>query len=189
MEKFQLLDILDPIFDAFNAGDFENVLKCMEAVCKDDLIYHCVVNGFSLYGIKEFMVFWAIVHEIYPDAMCKVLERRLRTETIPKVNGSINSKQNKYVVEIVYKFTGTNISSRPSFEIFREATTKYPLPDVMTIEDISLYATRHTCLVPPPNEETTCCILYETTLTCNDNFKMERWDCEFIAANFSSARS
>lgn len=148
--KRRRLEAFDPVIDAFNIGDFEQMGAILNEKCEENVILSSQLLSEDSVGKKALLLFWGLLHETYPDAMIQILETRLSTvsrasfhasskprvipadidnSTIPVDLSSSSSSQDPadtpYVgqyhsVEYVYKFTGTRITDRPVGQTFNK---------------------------------------------------------------------
>lgn len=113
----------DPVVEAFSLGDFEMMTSILTDLCSSTVILKSSLLEKEYTGRKPIFFFWSLLHEIYPDAMLEVLERRFSIISNETYNTTISRHQNyekvdpsdtteKYFVENVYKFTGTRISNK-----------------------------------------------------------------------------
>ena len=257
------LYILDSIFDSFNICDVETLYKLIQQHCHIDLLFQSTYHHqTSFLGRNAAFIFWNFAHEAYPDAMIKILERRIISIAIPStgtgttaagttavgttaVNGPSSSgssisttspasttvattaaattdmpaataptpaataaiaqpltpelMQQQFQqssrslsrVEIVYKFTGTRITSRSVHDIFAEFMTSQPLHSTISsnYDDLTLDMVRFVTSggIPPSTstleaDEAKSCIMEAVVTFDPETNLIKEWTLEVLAA-------
>jgi len=181
------LEIFDPIMDAFNTGDFQLMSDLMRENCRNDVELSATSIRGKLCGIVPLLVFFGLLHETYPDAMVKILERRLCSTKKP-VGKSPHLKSPLdadvvQCVDYVYKLVGTSISTRPIHKVFNKVIEGLKdRGEDLTQEEITsaISGLLNTDTSATENE---CAFIVETELAFDHNNKIIKWSYEVLAAD------
>lgn len=98
--------------DIFNLGEPEELYSILKAACSEDTRVNISPHKISTQSVPAIFALLYISQTIYPDAMCKVLERR-----VYPCNNNIPRTMR---VEYIFKFSGTRILSKYLMETFQE---------------------------------------------------------------------
>lgn len=206
------LEFFDPIMNAFNTGDFDVMAAIMRNSVRDDCLFRAQYIKSGLRGLIPLLVFFGLLHEAYPDAMVKILERRIsstkkpavalsNTASMPTPSAESNNDESNIIssssaesslplqiteslqrVDYVYKLVGTSISSRPLPAIYNKAIEKLKDRTSLTQEDISV-AISGLLAGGDGAHEGECAYIVETGLSFDCNNKIVEWTYEVLAAD------
>lgn len=112
--RHRRLGIFDPIMDAFNTGDFQLMSDFMRENCRSDVELSATSIRGKLCGIVPLLVFFGLLHETYPDAMVKILERRLCSTKKPV--GKLQRDTSPLDADVVQWSTMSTNSSALAFQ-------------------------------------------------------------------------
>jgi hypothetical protein len=170
------LEVFDPMMDAFNSGDFAQMTKLVHNSCHDEVRLKFPNSSSSYQGVTSILIFWGLLHETYPDAMTKILEKRISSST--SASCPIQS------AEYVYKFHGTRITSKPVMESFAQIMEAVNNKHDMTHEEIVSAIARQMTSIPPQSyEEHECSFIAETILTFDSENKITEWAYDVLASD------
>ena len=190
------LGFFDPVMEAFNTGDFEAMSDIMRKTIRDDCIFRAPYIKTDMRGLIPLLAFFGLLHEAYPDAMVKVLERRIwatqktsvkANDTSSIASDSSDSTQSKdpladavQRVDYVYKLVGTRISSRPLPSVYNKMIEKLRGRTSLTQEEISCAI--NGMLSGDTVSEGECAYIIETGLSFDSNNMIVEWTYEILAA-------
>lgn len=170
------LEVFDPIMDAFNTGDFDSMTKLVRNSCNEDVKLKLPTTTSARYqGVTPILIFWGLLHETYPDAMTKILEKRISSST--SITCPIQS------AEYVYKFHGTRITTKPVLESFAAIMESIGEKELTHDEIVSAVAKQMTSIPPQAYEENECSFIAETVLTFDAENKITEWAYDILAAD------
>lgn len=158
--KAYRLPAINPLLAAFNTGDFEALTNLLRERCNPQVILSAPSWQCHAYGVPSLLVFWSLLHELHPDAIMTVLERRMRSAFSPHTNCVDQS------AEYVCKFAGTRITAHPMAAPFQSLLLDPALGDGMLPHDqLSLLVIRHLSTISPSLfQEQTCVYILEMSL-------------------------
>lgn len=104
----EMLTVLDPMIQNYNIYDMEAFYEIMSKRCDPTMTLTLKYLNYTVAGINPVLIFCNISHECYPDAMLKVLERRV-VNLVKPLSGT--TAKNDIRIEYVCKFYGTIIST------------------------------------------------------------------------------
>lgn len=191
------LGFFDPVMDAFNTGDFEAMSDFMRKSIRDDCIFRAPYIKTDMRGLIPLLAFFGLLHEAYPDAMVKVLERRIWAAQKASVKAndlsSVTSDSSDSMatrdpladavqrVDYVYKLVGTRISSRPLPSVYNKMIEKLRGRTSLTQEEISCAI--NGMLSGDAVSEGECAYIIETGLSFDSNNMIVEWTYEILAAD------
>lgn len=180
------IDIFDPIMDAFSNGDLEAMDNLTRNHCHSNVLFKVPSMNIESSGVNAAIAFWTLLHEIYPDAMIKTLDRRIGTlTTIPKSKKRAESAAMKQSVEYLYKFKATRITNRPIFETFKQILASTNLVKLSNHEEINRAVSRHIANFSPHNaEENECTFIVENVFIVDEDNHIINWSYDVLASNF-----
>lgn len=181
------LEIFDPIMESFNTGDFQSMSDLMRENCRFDVELSATSIRGKLCGIVPLLVFFGLLHETYPDAMVKILERRLCSTKKPvgklqQVKSPLDADVVQ-CVDYVYKLVGTSISTRPIHKVFNSVIEGLKdRGEDLTQEEITcaISGLLNTDTSATENE---CAFIVQTELAFDRNNKIIKWSYEVLAAD------
>ena len=179
--KRQRLEVFDPMLEAFNVGDFKALSKQVRSACHPEV--RLKVSGLQreVRGVVPILLFYGLLHETFPDAMTKILEKRLSSSASAAAQRS--AAQNS--VEYVYKMVGTRITSRPVEESF--AALLCALCDAASLsneDEVDKAVARQMASIPPQAyEESECSYIVETVLALDGENRIVEWNHDILAAD------
>ena len=173
-QKRARLEVLDPIMEAFNNGDLDQMTSLVRSNCHANV--RVKMQSLPAYhGMAAILIYFGLLHEIYPDAMTKILDKRISTIT--------SSCSPTHSVEYVFKVHGTRITTKPMLESFSQIMTSIGNKD-MTHEDVISAISKHMITIPPQScEEHECSFIAETILTFDNENKIIEWAYDILASN------
>ncbi len=168
------LEVFDPMLDAFNTGDFDQMSSLIHSACHHDVkitMPQCI----SYQGVTPILVLWGLLHETYPDAMTKILEKRISSI----VSSTCRPIQR---VEYVYKLQGTGITHKPAMESFTHIMDDIGHYKVMSHDEVISVISRHMATIPPHScDDHTSTFIVETVLTFDNDNKIIEWSYDILA--------
>lgn len=192
------LHILDAIFDSFNICDIESLFGLIRSRFAADLTFSLGNGRESYEGQNPLFTYWNFAHEIYPDAMVKILERRIISVAVASTSAEkASSHRSEWRVECVYKFTGTRITGSPIYETFSnfmvtcgdsvEKATKYEelamsMVRFITANNAAAAAVNPSLMHSDPDEARSCIV--EVVLSFdNETQLIKDWSMELLAGD------
>ena len=173
-QKRVRLEIFDPIMEAFNTGDFDQMTKLVRSSCNREVRLK-MPNYTTHQGVTPILILWGLLHETYPDAMTKILEKRISSTT--STSCPIQS------AEYVYKFHGTRITTKPVLESFAQIMDNIGSKDMTHEEVVTAIARQMTTIPPQAYEENECSFIAETILTFDSDNKITEWAYDILASD------
>jgi hypothetical protein len=181
------LEIFDPIMDAFNTGDFQLMSDLMREHCREDVELSASSLRGNLRGIVPLLVFFGLLHETFPDAMVKILERRLCSTKKPvgkfKSDLSLLDCDVVQSVDYVYKLVGTSISIRPIHKVFNKVMEGLKSTNEEITQDDITCAISGLLNTDTSATENECSFIVETELAFDRNNKIIKWSYVVLAAD------
>lgn len=161
-DEAELLTVLDPMIQAYNIYDMEEFYNLLSQKCTQFMTLKLKYFDYTVVGIHPVLIFCNITHECYPDAMLKVLERRIVNLTAPHTepatsvdselekgnDGSSSSTSPSHQVppsssesdiklEFICKFYGTIIAHQDVAKICQEFLSSSHNPSLLGDLDIA----------------------------------------------------
>ncbi|RYH32481.1 hypothetical protein EON65_00445 [archaeon] len=173
-----MLAALNPFIKSFNTGDFETLVGTIQTRCESDIAlrveeWRCQGNG-----RKDMLGFWCLLHEIFPDAILNILERRLRSSL---------SDQQLRCVEYVCKLAGTRITTYPIHNIFYSLVADPSLVEQVSATDLTDLVSKHFAQVDPSHfQEQNCTYIIEIVLTFSDGDIIQNMFIQMLASSVTN---
>ncbi len=168
------LEVFDPIMEAFNTGDFDQMANLVRSNCHPDVVVK-MPQSMTYPGVTPILVLWGLLHKIYPDAMIKILERRISSST-----SSIAPIQ---LVEYVFKFHGSRITTKPVLDSFSEIMDSNGNKP-MSHQEMRSVISRHMNAIPPTSfDEHECSFIAEVVLSFDNDNKIIEWRYDILASS------
>lgn len=189
--------------DIFNLGEPEELYSILKAACTEDTRVNISPYKISTQNITSIFALLYISQTIYPDAMCKVLERRV----YPCTNNNNTPKTMR--IEYIFKFSGTRILSKFLLETFHEflstegGNLKSSDPFSKILDVIDNFISRiEVSSIPFLSEQSSSSmevdedfdrvskIIFELVMTVEaDSRLITQWDMEILASNLPHLQS
>ncbi len=167
------LEVFDPILEAFNTGDIDKMSSLISSACQHDVkvaMPQCATHQ----GVTPILVLWGLLHETFPDAMTKILEKR--------ISSNASSTHPIQRVEYVYKLQGTGITNKPVMESFTHIMASIGDSKDMSHDDVISVISRHMATIPPHScDDHTSTFIAETILTFDNDNKIIEWSHDILA--------
>eukprot|EP01038_Epipyxis_sp_PR26KG_P005404 gene5404-7491_t len=168
--KRERFKAFEPLIESFNCGDTKQIADFVESKCVSDVILHSQLLKEDHFGIKPILLFWLLLHEIYPDSIIQIL----KTGLVSSAAGGDSC------VEYVYKFTGTRISDQSVALMF---TTMIESGKLNECSELSTLASR--CVqdyggLSKSVKPHTVNFIVETMITYNNDNKIIKWSCRIV---------
>lgn len=174
-----MLGALSPFIKAFNTGDIEALVSTIHASCESSVVlqveeWQCIGNG-----SKDMLGFWCLLHEVFPDAIMSILERRLRN--------NLTDQQQLRCVEYVCKLAGTRITTYPMHKIFTSLVTDLSVIDEVSATDLTDLVSKHFAQVDPSHfQERNCTYIIETVLIFTDDDLIQNMSLQILASTLAN---
>lgn len=176
------LEIFDPIMEAFNTGDFDLMSSIMKEHCRRDCEFKAAYIKPGLKGAVPLMVFFGLLHEAYPDAMVKILDRRISSTKKP-LSKLFDSAADEIVqrVDYVYKIVGTRISTRPLPSVYNKVIDGLMAKENLTQDEVSCAISGLLTSNNSASSDGECSYIVETGLSFDQYNKIIEWTYEILA--------
>ena len=184
--KVAMVDIFDPVMNAYSNGDLEAMDSLIRKHCSADVSFKVPSLNVASNGVNTVLAFWTLLHELFPDAMIKTLYRRIGTlTTVPKSPRRNNGeKRMKQSVEYVYKFKATRLTNRPIEDTFKEVLASGLKDKDLNHEEISRIVARCIGNIPPQfAEEQECTLIVENIFMIDAESRILNWSYDILASD------
>eukprot|EP01031_Cornospumella_fuschlensis_P038914 gene38914-47335_t len=172
-----MLAALSPFIKSFNTGDSEALVGTIQTSCEPTIILQFVEWGCVGDSRKDMLGFWFLLHEIFPDAIMSILERRLR-------NNSSSSSQHLQCVECVCKLAGTRITAYPINSIFTTLVADPALFENTSATVLRDLVSEHFAKIDPSHfQEMNCSYIIEVVLMFSDEDKIQSMTMQVLASS------
>jgi len=108
----QRFQVITQFVESLNLCDNDKIEQIIKDSCSPDMILRLPRLNVTHSGSYALLVLWLICHEVFPDGIFKVLERREVKMTQPR-GRKVAMKQFRPMIEVIYRFTGSRIINEP----------------------------------------------------------------------------
>eukprot|EP01039_Chlorochromonas_danica_P004463 gene4463-4888_t len=206
--KAHRLHLIDPLLAAFNSGDFEKLIVLFRERCLPSIDIRANSWQCTGRGTVSLLALLSLLHEVYPDAVIEVLERRFRCGSQVESNSSNNNSNDSNdddrtavgdlsalsddrQVELICRFAGTRITDYPLTEPFDYLSHHADLQrEGVQHEVLAAVVMNHLSVIHPSHfQDAAVVFILEMVLAWDSEDKIVSWTFDTLAFSSSSVTS
>lgn len=132
----QRFEVINQFAESLNLCDNNGIERILRDSCSTDMTLCFPRLKLVHPGNNSLLVFWLICHEIFPDGIMKILERREIKMTQPR-GREVPAELLRPTIEIVYRFCGSRIISQSPAAATGTFLSLYPDISKLSIAEVT----------------------------------------------------
>lgn len=180
------LQVLNPIVAAFNIADFEALSNILLDRCNPNVLFSVQDWQCTAHGVMGLFVCWSVFHEIHPDAVLEILERRtISSPSCSKADSSSSSAaERSFAVEYVCRLAGTRVTTNPLSSVYKSVLKDEKLLPTLNHESLSTLVIRHLSALGVDHScEQSCVYILEFAIHFDQSGKICEWIMNTLATD------